>query len=105
MKIKIMDHDTLVALNGSSIRSGRSQNLRPHQVPATPRERYWINTHVMREREGHPEVRVCVVLSTYGGESAWLDISAEEFQAIPEIDVHVTEWETALCVGNPPHAP
>ena len=60
MKIKVLDHHTLLALNESSVRAGRSQNLRPHRIPAEPRERYWINTHTLRERDGLPEVRVCV---------------------------------------------
>lgn len=104
MKIRVLDHETLLALNESSIRAGRSQNLRPHHLPATPRDRYWINTHLLREGGGRGEVRICVVLRIFGGETAWLDISPEEFAAIPEIEVPVVEWESALCVGNPPPA-
>ena len=105
MKIKVLDHETLLALNESSIRAGRSQNLRPHHLPAKPRDRYWINTHMPRERDGLQEVRFCVVLRIFGGETAWLDVSPEEFAAIPEVDLPVAEWEPAMCAGNPPPAP
>ena len=104
-KIRVLDHETLLALNESSIRAGRYQFMRPHHLPDNPRDRYWINAHMNRERDGRPEVRVCVVLRIYGGETAWLDLSPEEFAAIPEIDVPVEEWEVALCAGNPPPAP
>ena len=105
MKLKVFDHETLLRLNESSIRAGRNQNLGPNKLPPEPRERYWINHHETRERDGRQEVRMCVVLRLYGGETAWLDVSNEEFEAIPEVDLSVSEWEVALCAGFPPAVP
>ncbi|MBI2907523.1 MAG: hypothetical protein HYX92_07720 [Chloroflexi bacterium] len=48
---------------------------------------------------------MCVVLRRYTGQTAWLDVSFDEFAAIPEIDVSEDEWEVAMCAGTPPHAP
>ena len=105
MKLKVLDHEMLLRLNESSIRAGRNQNLGPNKLPASPRDRYWVNTHMVRERDGQREVRMCVVLRSYGGQTAWLDVSSQEFAAIPEIDLSVVEWEVALCAGNPLPAP
>ncbi len=105
MKMKVFDYETLLTLNGSSIQAGRSQNLRPEKLPTTPQDRYWVNSHMMRERDGQQEVRICVVLSLFAGQTAWLDVSIEEFAAIPEIDISDEEWETAMCAGTPPSAP
>ena len=99
--MKVFDHETLLTLNGSSIQAGRSQNLRPERLPAKPQDQYWVNAHTVREQE----VRICVVLSLNAGQTAWLDVSPEEFAAIPEIDVPEAEWETAMCAGTPPSAP
>jgi hypothetical protein len=102
MKLRVLDHQTLVALNRSSIRAGRSQNLRAEQIPTRPHDHYWINAHTVRERDGQQVVRVCVVLDLRSGETAWLDVSPEEFARIPEIEVSEFVWEAVMCTGNPP---
>ena len=103
--MKVFDHETLLRLNKSSIQAGRNQNLSPSMLPARPQDRYWVNSYMAREYNGQQEVRFCVVLNTFAGQSAWLDVSSEEFAAIPEIDISDAEWETAMCVGNPPSPP
>ena len=101
-KMKVLDYTTLMTLNDSSIRVGRNQNLRPDRLASKPRDRYWITDYKITERTGQQEIRICVVLSVYAGQTAWLDVSSEEFEAIPEIDVSEDEWEVALCAGTPP---
>jgi hypothetical protein len=78
MKIQVFDHTTLVYLNGSSIRAGRSQNLSLDQLSVNTHGihgRHWVNTHGVRERDGRAEMRMCVVLSLNTGQTAWLDAS------------------------------
>ncbi len=105
MKIRVLDYTTLKTLNDNSIRVGRSQNLPPDRLAGKPQDRYWINHYQVRERNGEQEVRVCVVLSVYRGQTAWLDVSPDEFAAIPEIDVSEDEWEEAMCAVAPPQTP
>ena len=105
MKMKVLDYTTLMALNDSSIRAGRRQNLPPDRLAAKPQDRYWINGYNIQEWNGQQYVRICVVLSLYAGQTAWLDVSSDEFSAIPEIDVSEDEWEVAMCAGTPPHVP
>ena len=105
MNMKVFDHELLLQLNESSLEGGRNQNLKPEQLPTKPQDRYWVNSHIVREHEGGQEVRVCVVLDLFSGQTAWLDVSNEEFASIPEIDVSEEEWETAMCAGTPPSAP
>ncbi len=102
MKMKVVDHATLLALNDSSIQSGRRQNLRPEWISGKPQGRYWITEHRVRERDSEQEMRMCVVLSLYAGQTAWLAVSSDQFEAIPEIEVSDDEWETAMCAGTPP---
>lgn len=105
MKMKVLDYDVLLKLNHSSIQAGRSHNLSPRHLSEKPRERYWVNEHGARERNGQQEVRICIVLNLYAGRTAWLDVSAAEFDAIPETDISDLEWEAAMCAGTPPPAP
>lgn len=105
MKMKVLDYTTLNTLNNSSIRVGRNQNLHPDRLAGKLQDRYWINHYKIREWNGEQEIRMCVVLRVYTGQTAWLDISSDEFAAIPEIDVSEDEWEVAMCAGTPPQAP
>ena len=50
-------------------------------------------------------MRVCVVLNIRAGQTFWLDVTPEEFAAIPEVDVSELEWEAVMCTGNPPRGP
>jgi hypothetical protein len=61
MKMKVLDQETLLALNRS-------------QLSPAPPERSWLTTCLEREEE--QEVRVCVVLDLFRGRTAWLDLSA-----------------------------
>ena len=99
--MKILDHQRLVLLNESSIRAGRKQNLRPEQIPPDPLRQYMVNFHFDHEWQGQRDVRLSVVLKP-GAETAWLDVSAEEYSAIPQIQVSELDWEAAVCVGVPP---
>lgn len=105
MYLEVLDHATLIALNESSIKNGRSQNLRPDRLPTKPQERYWVNNHFVRDDKGQQEVRICVVFNLYTGQVAWLDVSFEEFAAIPLVDLPDSEWEAAMCAGHPPIIP
>ena len=105
MKVQVFDHKTLVDLNGSSIRAGRSQNLDPEQLAVNAQGRHWVNAHGIQDRDGRMEVRLCVVLSLNTGQTAWLDVSTEEFAAIPGMEVPYLEWAAAMCAGNPPPPP
>ncbi|MBI4197781.1 MAG: hypothetical protein HY533_01560 [Chloroflexi bacterium] len=105
MLMKVLDHHLLLALNERSVSVGRRQNLKSWQIPTEPQERYWVNMHEYRQKGDSPEVRVCVVLSLVTCETAWLDLSPDEFAAIPERDVHLMDWETAMCAGTPEPAP
>ncbi len=104
MNMTVLDHETLLRLNESSIEAGRAQNLTADQLPAESGDRYWINAHKERDQDNRPEVALCVVLNLDTGQTVWLDVSSEEFAAIPEVDVPEAEWETAMCAGNPPSA-
>lgn len=88
-------------LNESSLRAGRLRHLRPEQVPHKPQERYPVNIHLDYERAGQAEIRMCVVLNAARGQTGWLDVSSEEFAAIPEVEVSELEWEAVQCVGTP----
>lgn len=105
MKMRVLDHALLLALNDSSIKSGRSRNWRPERLVGKIRDRYYINEYAVRERNEQTEVRVCVVFDLYCGQTAWLDISNDQFAAIPEVEVSEDEWETAMCAGTPPPGP
>ena len=99
-KLKELDYQILIKLNASSIRAGRRQNLSPRRVPSQLHEPYPVNHHVLHEWKGGQDVRMSVVL-TSGGQTAWLDVSQEEFAAIPEVEMTELEWEAALCPGTP----
>ncbi len=101
MKMKALDHDMLLTLNESSIQAQRSQNLRSEQLPSRPQDHYWITTHSVQEQADGQEIRICVVLDMDASQTAWLDVSPQEFAAIQELDVSLAEWETAMCAGTP----
>jgi hypothetical protein len=104
-KLRMLDHQALVTLNQASVQARRRQNLRAEQIPTPPYDRYWINAHAIREGSGQREIRVSIVLSLRSGQTAWLDVSPEEFAAIPEVEVSEFAWEAVMCTGNPPAAP
>ena len=100
MKMKILDYQTLAMLNESSIRAGRKQNLRPEQIPADPQRQYIVNFHFDHEWVGERDTRLSVILKP-GVQTAWLDVSPQEFAAISEFEVSELDWEAAVCVGTP----
>lgn len=104
VKMKQLDYRLLVMLNESSMRSGRRQNLRPDRMPDESHAPYLVNFHLAQEREDRRDIRMSVIL-TPRGRTAWLDVSPEEFAAIPEVELSELEWEAAICPGIPPTAP
>ncbi len=102
MKIpmKILDYQTLVALNESSIWAGRKQNLKPEQIPIDSSGQYIVNFHFDHQWRGQRDVRMSVILKP-GVQTAWLDVSSEEYNAIHEVELTELEWEAAVCVGTP----
>ena len=100
MKMKILDYETLVMLNESSIREDRKQNLRAEQMPIDTYGQYIVNFHFDHVWKGRCDVRLSIILKP-GARTAWLDISAEEFAAIPEFEMSELDWEAAVCVGTP----
>ncbi|MBI4198524.1 MAG: hypothetical protein HY533_05385 [Chloroflexi bacterium] len=105
MQLKVMAPQMLQALNDSSIRAGGKHTLTADQMGPTPEGRYWISTHLLREKAGRQEVCACVVLNLRTSLAAWLDIPLEEFNAIPLQEVDLIEWETVVCVGDIPPLP
>ena len=101
MKMKAIEHDMLLMLNNSSIQAGRSQNLRPEQLPSRPQDSYWINAHSIRDQDEVQEIRICVVLDLDTSQTAWLDVSPKEFAAIQVVEISIAEWEIAMCAGTP----
>ena len=103
MKIgmKMLSYQMLKMLNESSIRSGRKQNLSPEQMPGDTNRQYIINFKFDHQwAGGQPDVRLSVILQP-GVKSAWLDVSPQEFAAIPEVEMSELAWEAAICVGTP----
>jgi hypothetical protein len=100
MKMKILDYETLVMLNNSCIRAGRKQSLRDEQMPTDSQGRYIVNFHFDHEWKGGRDVRLSVILKP-GVKTAWLDVSPQEYAAIPEFEVSELDWEAAVCVGTP----
>lgn len=100
VKMKVLDHQRLVKLNESSIRAGRKQHLSPELMSAAGAQSYIINFHLDHKWKDTSDVRLSVILKP-GVLTAWLDVSPEEFAAIPEVELTELEWEAAVCVGIP----
>ena len=101
MKMKMFSYRELIKLNESSIRAGRKQNLQPEQIPSDSHKQYAVNFHMEHDWEGQRDIRMSVVLKP-GVQTAWLDVSPEEFAAISEVEASELEWEAAVCAGTPP---
>lgn len=104
MKMKRLDYRTLARLNASSIQAGRRQHVPPERMPSERTGPFPVNFHALHEWDGRRDIRMSVVL-TAGGQTSWLDVSPEEFAAIPEVEVSDVEFEAADCPGTPPPAP
>jgi len=100
MKMKVLDYQMLVMLNESSIRAGRKQNLRPEQMPVDTQKQYIVNFRFDHAWVGGRDIRLSIILKP-GVQTAWLDVSPQEFAAIPEIELSELDWEAAVCVGTP----
>jgi hypothetical protein len=100
VEMKVLDYPTLIKLNESSKVARRKQNLKPEQIPVDPNRQYLINFHFDHQWVGGRDVRLSVILKP-GILTAWLDVSQEEYEAIPEIELSELEWEAAVCVGVP----
>ncbi|MBI4334669.1 MAG: hypothetical protein HY673_25730 [Chloroflexi bacterium] len=99
--MKSIDYPSLLDLNESSIRAQRRQHLKPEQLPAGPGKPFIVNFHFEHEWDGQKDVRMSVILKP-ALLTAWLDVSPEEYEAIPEVEMNELEWEGAVCVGTPP---
>ena len=100
IKMKVLDHERLARLNESSIQAGRKQHLRPEQIPSDPDGQYIVNFHFDHKWEDIQDIRMSVILKL-GVLTVWLDVSPEEYSAIPEVEMSELEWEAAVCVGTP----
>lgn len=100
IKMKVLDYQTLLMLNKSSIRANRKQNLKPEQLPNRRRRQYIVNFHFDHKWGDLRDVRMSVILKP-GALTAWLDVSPEEYDAISEVEMSELEWEAAVCVGIP----
>ncbi len=98
VKMKVLDRDLLLKLNDSSRRDRRRQQLSPDAIAS--RDEYIVNFHFGHKANGVDDVRMSVILRP-GVLTAWLDVSIEEFDAIPEVEMTELEWEAAVCVGVP----
>lgn len=99
--MKHLDYRMLVTLNQSSTHAGRKQNIKPEQMPVDSSRRYIVNFHFDHEFAGGKDVRMSVILKP-AVLTAWLDVSEEEYNSIPEVPMNELEWEAAVCVGTPP---
>lgn len=99
VKMKVLDHPLLLALNESSRAAGRKQTINPEHLVA-PREQYIVNFRFDHRWQDLHDVRLSVILKP-GLLTAWLDVSKEEYDAIPEVEMSELEWEAAVCVGVP----
>jgi len=99
--MKVLDHERLARLNESSIRTGRKQHLKPEQIPTDTGKTYTVNFHFDHEWGGGKDVRMSVILKL-GVLTVWLDVSQDEYDAIPDVLMSELEWEAAVCVGVPP---
>ena len=77
---KYMDYETLERLNKSSIRHGRNRNLYLERLPID-RDKLYPVAFVFLHND--VEMRLQLVFNRQG-ESAWLDISLEEYTELPE---------------------
>lgn len=100
IKMKVLDQQRLLMLNESSIHAGHKQNLQPEQLSDVHRRQYIVNFHFDHKWGELRDVRMSVILKP-GALTAWLDVSPEEYDAIPEIEMSELEWEAAVCVGTP----
>ena len=100
INMKVLDHETLLRLNESSIRVGRRQNIGPEQMPDRPRRQYIVNFRFEHRRGDEPDIRMSVILQP-GVLTSWLDVSTEEYETLPEVELSELEWEAAVCVGTP----
>jgi len=100
LKMKVLDRERLVRLNESSKEAGRKQNLAGEQLADNPGESYIVNFHFDHKLGESEDIRLSVILKP-GELSAWMDVSIDEYNAIPEVDMTEKDWEAAVCVGIP----
>ncbi len=98
--MKCLDHASLLRLSRSSRDAARKQSLPEELMPSDGDRRYVVNFRFEHEWAGGKDVRLSVVLKP-GALTAWLDVSQEEYDAIPDVELSELEWEEAVCVGIP----
>jgi hypothetical protein len=99
--MKVLDYERLLKLNESSIKAGRKQHIKPEFLPADTGKTHTVNFHFDHDFNGGKDVRMSVIMQL-GVLTVWLDISQEEYNAIPDVDMSELEWEASVCVGVPP---
>ncbi len=98
--MKCLDRPNLVRLCRSSREAGRKQSLPEEMIPSDRDRRHVVNFRFEHECDGSKDVRLSVVLKP-GALTAWLDVSQEEYDDIPDVELSELEWEEAVCVGIP----
>ncbi len=98
--MKVLDYQSLLKLNESSLKAGRAQHIPKEQFPADKQKQFIINFHFDHEWNGQKDVR-CSVIIEPGVRTAWLDVLLEEFDAITTVQMPELDWEAAVCVGIP----
>ena len=98
--MKVLDYQSLLKLNESSLKAGRAQHIPSEQLPADKQKPYIINFHFDHEWNDKKDMRCSVILEP-GVRTAWLDVSLEEFVAITTVQMTELDWEAAVCVGIP----
>ncbi len=88
-KKKFMDYKILTYLNESSVNDGRNRNFWMENLPVN-KEHYFPVVFAMNHNDS--EMRLKLVLNEQG-ETGWLDVSFEEFDALPEYDGKIEESE------------
>ncbi|HEX9976299.1 MAG TPA: hypothetical protein VGA82_03525 [Dehalococcoidales bacterium] len=81
VKMKVLDHQTLLRLNESSLRAGRKQNLRAEQLPKRRRRQYIVNFHFDHKWGDLQDVRMSVILKP----GVLRSVCPAEFDNMPEL--------------------
>ena len=102
--MKVLSRQDLIRLNENSIQEGRRENLKPEQIPPNADKEYIVNFHFDHEWNKQKDVRLSVILEP-GKCTAWLDVSLDDYNSIPEVQMSELEWEAAVCVGVPHWTP
>jgi len=88
-KKKFMDYKILTYLNESSVNDGRNRNFWMENLPVNENHYFPV---VFSMNHNDSEMRLKLVLNEQG-DTGWLDVSFEEFDALPEYEGKIEESE------------